>query len=220
MIIFKTIEYKKVIPEKDVDIEVVVVYSGIEQTLSATGYNIRVKECENAARLLLEFAKIKIPSISSSTGDKTPQVKLRDVPEEIFERYKYKLPENLKKRAIHFFTEMDRVRKGAPLWEKGDLENFGRLVTESGRSSIKNYECGSPPLIKIYDILNSTDGVYGARFSGAGFRGSCIGIIKPSEDIREEIKKRIRKYYIKDFPQYEKMFRIKFCKTNKIPSFV
>jgi len=210
----KTVEYKTIIPEKDMDFEVVIVYSGIEKTLSNTGYNIRVKECETAAELLLEMAEIKLPT---SSPENKKQIKLRDVPEEIFERYKDKLPENLKKRATHFFTEMERVRKGATLWEKGDLENFGRLVTESGKSSIENYECGSPALIKIYDVLKSTEGVYGVRFSGAGFRGSCIGIIKPLPEIKEQIKEKIRRYYMESFPQYARDCKITFCRTNRIP---
>ena len=40
---------------------------------------------------------------------------------------------------------------------------FGRLIAESGRSSIEHYECGSRPLIDLYRILIETDGVYGAQ---------------------------------------------------------
>lgn len=32
---------------------------------------------------------------------------------------------------------------GLEAWASGDLEDFGRLVTASGRSSIENYECGN-----------------------------------------------------------------------------
>lgn len=209
----KTMEYKKVVPEKDIGIEVVIIYSGVESPLSATGYNTRVQECETAARLLMELAGERCPSIKGRCA----QVKLRDISEDIFEKYRDKLPDNLRKRATHFFTEMRRVKEGAVLWEKGDIENFGRLVSESGKSSIENYECGSPPLIKIYDILNSIEGVYGVRFSGAGFRGSCIGIIESSEKVRQEIKEKVARYYLADFPQYEKALQITFCQTNKIP---
>ena len=61
------------------------------------------------------------------------------------------------------------------------LETFGRLIAESGRSSIENYECGSKPLIDLYHILIETDGVYGARFSGAGFRGCCVALVNPQK---------------------------------------
>jgi galactokinase len=29
----------------------------------------------------------------------------------------------------------------------------------------------------LYEILISADGVYGARFSGAGFRGCCLALV-------------------------------------------
>ena len=54
---------------------------------------------------------------------------------------------------------------------------FGRLISASGESSIRNYECGCPPLVDLYEILISIDGVYGARFSGAGFRGCCLALV-------------------------------------------
>jgi len=217
-----------------VEFEVAVVYSGIEEPLTNTGYNTRVAECEEAARILLKnvpryssLQETKFPSFvianevkqshrlprrEKARNDKN--IKLRDVPEEVFHKYKNKLSPNLRKRATHFFTEMERVKKGAVLWQKGDLSGFGRLMTESGRSSIENYECGTPALIKIYEILNSISGVYGARFSGAGFRGSCIGLIKPSEDVRDKIRGDIERYYKKEFSQYADKTKIAFCKTN------
>ncbi len=198
--------------DKEVKFEVAVVYSGIEQALSGTGYNKRVAECGEAARLLMEMADKRLPRQKPARNDK--MIKLRDVPEEVFHAHKDNLPENLKKRATHFFTEMERVQKGAALWKKGDLEGFGKLMTESGKSSIENYECGTPALIRIYELLNSIDGVNGARFSGAGFRGSCIGLIKPSEDVRNAVRKKIGEYYKKEFPQYADNCKIAFCATN------
>ncbi|MCS7181402.1 MAG: GHMP kinase, partial [bacterium] len=83
---------------------------------------------------------------------------------------------------------MERVEKGIKLWEEGEIEEFGELIKESGESSIKNYECGAEELIKIYEILNSIKGVYGARFSGAGFRGWCFGFTKNDKEIKNKIK--------------------------------
>ena len=50
-------------------------------------------------------------------------------------------------------------------------------VTQTGESSVHDYQCGSPELITIFDALKRVPGVHGARFSGAGYRGCCIGII-------------------------------------------
>lgn len=32
---------------------------------------------------------------------------------------------------------------GLKAWASGNLDDFGRLVSASGRSSIENYECGN-----------------------------------------------------------------------------
>lgn len=36
---------------------------------------------------------------------------------------------------------------------------------------------GCEPLIQLYEILEKAPGVYGARFSGAGFRGCCVAFV-------------------------------------------
>ena len=202
------------IKDKRLEFEVAVVYSGIEKPITNTDYNKRVAECEEAAGLLMEMAGTTFHLKGSGIKGGGTKVKLRDVPEEVFLTYKNRLPLNLQKRATHFFTETGRVEKGADMWRKGDMEGFGRLVSESGRSSIENYECGSPVLVRIYELLNSIPGVYGARFSGAGFRGSCIGIIQPSEETRSGIEKALKKYYEKEFPMYSKKYKVAFCKTG------
>ena len=74
------------------------------------------------------------------------------------------------RRAAHFFSEMQRVRAGVDCWRRGDLAEFGRLISASGESSIRNYECGCPPLVDLFEILDlHATACSGARFSGAGF---------------------------------------------------
>lgn len=54
--------------------------------------------------------------------------------------------------------------------------------------------------------------VYGARFSGAGYRGCCIGLIDP--DYKEEIRAKVEAEYLKKHPQYKDVYRINFCRTD------
>jgi galactokinase len=196
----KDFSHRLIVPEKKQSFSIAVVYSGIKSALAGTGYNKRVAECRQAAEELLKIAGKKY-------GD---NVKLRDVSEEIYLKYRENLPDTLKKRAAHFFTEINRVRKGVILWQKADLAGFGKLMQESGKSSIENYQCGTPPLIEIYEILNSIPGVYGARFSGAGFRGACIGLIKDTEKTKNEIREEIRNKYLEKFPENKQECRITF----------
>jgi galactokinase/galacturonokinase len=182
--------------------EALVVHSGVTQALVTTGYNRRVAECEEAARGLLEM-----------TGESMPErPRLRHAPRAAFEAYGERLPGPLRRRARHFFEENDRVAEGARAWTAGDLARFGALMNASGRSSIDNYECGSPPLIALYEILRDAEGVYGTRFSGAGFRGACVALIDPAR--REEVEGEVRRRYPERCPEYRGRFSIHACGTD------
>ena len=181
--------------------EIMIVFSGVERSLAGSKFNMRVDECRSAGYALLAF--------SDSEYGKFSETFLRDVPRSIYDEYKDKLPLNWAKRAEHWYTEFERVEKGVKLWEQGDLEGFGKLIFESGNSSIYNYETGSPELKAIYDIMTQTEGIYGGRFSGAGFKGCCMSLINPEH--KEEIAKKIKDEYLKQFPQYKESFMIEFC---------
>jgi galacturonokinase len=79
----------------------IVADSGVSRELTRSGFNVRVEECRQAASLLKAGAGI-----------------LSDVPRELFDAKKSTLPENLRKRAEHFFGEVERVREGAEAWSK------------------------------------------------------------------------------------------------------
>ena len=103
------------------------------------------------------------------------------------------------------------MQKGAEAWKNGDIEAFGALSFESGHSSIYKYETGSDELKKLYEIMLDTQGIYGGRFSGAGFKGCCMALVNP--EFKEEITYKITKEYLKEFPNLEKGFSIRFCNT-------
>jgi galactokinase len=182
--------------------EIVVAYSGLVRSLGHTDYNNRVHECQEAARLLLGWAGLP----SSGT------IRLRDVPEPVYEQFKDQLPPPLDRRARHFFTEVQRVRDGIQAWSTGDLHEMGRLINASGASSVYDYESGCPHLITLYDILRDCPGVYGARFSGAGFRGSCIGLVDPAA--RKEIRAAIDSSYPDEHPDVADAYSVHFCGTG------
>ncbi len=184
--------------------EVVVVYSGLSKALIKTDYNNRVDECKVTAWLLQEL----------SGGIKAPlkDTRLRDISKDTFKTYEGCIPGRFARRAEHFFSENERVLKGVEAWKNGDIEAFGRLIFESGESSIQNYECGCPELISIFNILRECPGVYGARFSGAGYRGCCIGLVDPA--YKEEIKKQIDMQYPYKHPEFKDSYMVYFSKTD------
>ena len=129
----------------------------------------------------------------------------------IFEKYKHLLPENWRKRATHWYTEYQRVEKGAEAWRNGDIEEFGRLSFESGLSSINEWETGSPELKTLYEIMTRCEGIYGGRFSGAGFKGCCMALINP--DFEESIIKYVSEEYLKAFPELEGKYSVHICES-------
>ncbi len=181
--------------------EIAVFFSGVERTLVGSKFNMRVDECRSAAYALKAYAGIEY--------GKFGETYLRDVPREVFEEYKQRLPETWRKRAEHWYTEFDRVVVGAEAWRRGDIEEFGRLSFASGASSIQNWETGSAELIALYEIMKQTDGIYGGRFSGAGFKGCCMALIDPA--YRESIAETVTRRYIKQFPALEGKYSVHFC---------
>jgi galactokinase/galacturonokinase len=153
----------------------IVAYSGLSRELTKSGYNVRVAECHEAALLLKDGAKI-----------------LSEVPREVFEARKMSLPENLRKRAEHFYTEVERVQQGARAWKESNFELFGQLMNQSCESSRKNYESGIDILFELHELASQTDGVYGSRFSGGGYGGCVVALAEPelAESACNEIAER------------------------------
>jgi galactokinase/galacturonokinase len=178
---------------------ILVVYSGVTHALVGTDYNNRVAQCREAAAALLEFGGQSVPE----------NVRLRHVAPELFEQYGERLDEPLRRRARHYFGEMMRVQEGINAWREGDLHHMGNLVNASGESSVKWYECGSPELKTLYEILRETPGVYGTRFSGAGFRGNCIALIDPTQG--EAIAEAVHRRYPSAHPNVAERYNIHFC---------
>ncbi len=166
-------------------------------------YNLRQDECKAAAYALMGYAGMDYGTFADA--------RLRSVPVEVFEAYKYRLPELWRRRAEHYYSEFARAEAGAELWRKGDLEGYGQLVFASGKSSIENYECGCDELKKLYEIMVNTKGIYGGRFSGAGFKGCCMALIDPK--YAEEIEAKVTAEYLKAFPALEGKYSFHLCES-------
>ena len=191
-------------PSKMKPYSIAIFFSGIERTLAGSKFNMRVDEVRSAAYALKAYAGMEY--------GKFKETYLRDVPLDVFEQYKDRLPDNWRKRAEHWYSEQERVERGAEAWRQGDLDEYGQLSFESGRSSIENWETGSPELKKLYEIMTETEGIYGGRFSGAGFKGCCMALINP--DYEEAIKEKVTREYLKAFPQLEGKFSVHFCHSE------
>ncbi len=181
--------------------KIAIFFSGIQRTLAGSKFNMRVDECRSAAYALKAYAGMEYGKFN--------ETHLREVPYEVYLQYKDRLPENFAKRAEHWYTEYARVQQGADAWRRGDLETYGKLSFESGRSSIYSWETGSPELKALYEIMTRTDGIYGGRFSGAGFKGCCMALIDPA--FEESITRQVTEGYLKQFPELEGKYSVHMC---------
>jgi galactokinase/galacturonokinase len=183
--------------------KIAIFFSGIERTLAGSKYNMRVDECKSAAYALKAYAGIEY--------GKFGETYLRDVPYDAFLTYRDRLPEPFRMRADHWYSEMERVERGALAWRNGDIEEFGKLSFESGRSSIEKYQTGSPELKTLYEIMTRTEGIYGGRFSGAGFKGCCMALYDPAYE--ERIVREVSAAYLKEFPSLEGKYSAHICES-------
>ena len=183
--------------------KIAVFFSGLERSLASSKFNMRVDECRSAAYALLAY--------SGADYGKFADANLRDVPRSVYDEFKQLLPETWRRRAEHWYTEFDRVEKGAEAWRRGDIAEFGKLSFESGYSSIYSWETGSPELKALYEIMTHTDGIWGGRFSGAGFKGCCMALIDPSYE--EQIAEQVTKEYLARFPELQGKFSVHMCES-------
>lgn len=184
--------------------EIGIFFSGLTRSLVNSDYNLRVYECKTAAWNMLAYQDQPL-----RTFDKTF---LRDIPRETFDNTRDMMPLRFARRAEHFYSEYRRVRQGITAWESGNLQLFGKLSFDSCESSIHNYECGSPELISIYNIMRPLRGVYGGRFSGAGFKGAVIALVDPS--CKEYIERELSDQYLKEYPEYRETFKVFWVKPD------
>ena len=188
-------------PDNMKPFKIAIFFSGVERTLAGSAFNMRVDECRSAAYAL--------KALSGMEYGKFEETNLRDVPRAVYEEYKDRLPSTWRRRAEHWYTECDRVERGALAFSRGDIEEFGRLSFESGYSSINNWETGSDELKTLYEIMARTEGIYGGRFSGAGFKGCCMAIINP--DYIDSIKTTVEREYLKAFPHLAGKYSAYIC---------
>jgi galactokinase len=137
------------------DWRLVVLDSGERHQLANSGYNQRRAECAQACRLL---------GVDS----------LRDAELRAVER----LPEPLRRRALHVIEENQRVLQSVIALRAADLDAVGLLLNASHQSLRDNYEVSTPAVEAAVQRLRNA-GASGARLIGGGFGGSVLGLFAP-----------------------------------------
>lgn len=144
-------------------ISIVACDTGVKRELASSEYNKRREECQLGVKEL----SLVLPKIRA----------LRDVKLSAFLEHENLLNVTIRKRCRHVIDENWRALEAAADLKRNDLGDFGKLMYQSHLSLKNNYEVSSDELDAIVDIAASTDGMIGARMTGAGFGGSVVCLV-------------------------------------------
>ncbi len=137
------------------------VHCGVERRLAGSEYAVRRRSCQQAEALIGPLRDATLADVDAI-----------DDPE-------------VRRRARHVVTEIDRVRHAVDALRTGDLPGFGELMVASHRSLRDDFDVSIPELDALQERLCQIDGVYGARLTGAGFGGCVVAIA--DADVPDEL---------------------------------
>jgi galactokinase len=106
-------------------------------------------------------------------------------------------------------------------------ENWGALCTGCDLRFIENPQTrvrysrahfrfasgglGCPEMIYLFGLMRETPGIYGGRFSRAGFKGCCMVLSDPAR--RDEIIQNVSTKYLAKFPEIDGRYSAHVCHT-------
>jgi galactokinase len=159
--------------------KIVIANTNKKRGLADSKYNERRSECEDALAKIQKVKNIKA---------------LGELTEEEFEEVKDCIGDPIKiKRAKHAVYENRRTLKAVKALEENDLTLFGKLMNASHVSLRDDYEVTGIELDTLVALAWETEGVIGARMTGAGFGGCTVNIIK--EDCIDAFIEKVKKAY-------------------------
>jgi galactokinase len=143
-------------------VRVVVLDTGTRRELTASDYNLRRTECEDAAQ---GFGVRSLRDLSMQD--------LNDPPTE--------MSEIARNRARHVVEESQRTLDAAQAIAEGDVDQLGRLITQSHVSLRDGFDVSSDALNAMVDAALASPGCLGARMTGAGFAGCAIALVREND---------------------------------------
>jgi len=158
----RSLEYRLLhLPEH---VRLVICNSMVRHSVAAGEYNQRRAECEEGVRILATL----LPGVKA----------LRDVSPSDLSAFGHELRPTVERRCRHVIGENDRVVRAANALERGNLEEFGRLMQQSHQSLRDDFEVSCHELDLLVDLASGIDGVYGARMTGGGFGGCTVNLVR------------------------------------------
>ncbi len=143
----------------------VIVHSGITRKLTDGRYKDRRLECEEAKR------QMRVEALCTMCDAEFARLE--------------GLPDILKRRARHAYTEHHRVLNAVKALKSGDMSWFGRLMQESHASYRGDFEASTPEIDSLVEGA-IRHGAVGARLTGGGFGGCVVACVEKSQRLAFE----------------------------------
>lgn len=145
------------------------------------GYSLVISDCNKPHSLTESRYNERREETLSALGilqKKLDVACLAEVSLSQFSRYKYLLPQVLRRRTAHVVNECQRVKVAAQALKVGNIELLGRLLNLS-HASLKNlYETTGAEPDALVEAAQSHPACIGSRLTGGGFGGSTISLVK------------------------------------------
>lgn len=174
----RTLEYEYV-PFNFKGIKILLLNTNVKHSLASSEYNNRRNECMQA----VQWIAVNIADV----------VSLRNVTEEMLDKYVLPKSELIDKRARFVVQEINRLQKGCEDLQQGNIAALGQkmFATHDGLSNMYSVSCKE--LDWLVNAVRNNENVLGSRMMGGGFGGCTISLVK--EGYIDELIKKIEPAY-------------------------
>lgn len=174
--------------------------SNVKHSLVSSAYNKRREDCE----LGIATVKKNFPEVQSFRECTTAHLlAIKDqIDDEVFVRCHYVI------------KEISRVIQACTALDNGNIEALGQLLFETHDGLSKEFEVSCEELDFLVDFAKKETAIVGSRLMGGGFGGCTINLVKKGHE--EEIKKKIKELYYKQFQIELKNYDVKISNGTTI----
>ena len=152
------------VPVKLEGIKVVVSNTHSLHHLDSGAYNDRVRQCQLAVQQISAVRPIK---------------NLAELSQADFEQVEHAITDEVAhRRARHVVGEVQRTKDAVEALQQGDIELFGKLMTQSHISLRDDYEVTGLQLDSLAEAAWKVEGVLGSRMTGGGFGGCTVSLVR------------------------------------------
>ena len=152
------------VPVKLEGIKVVISNTHSPHHLDSGAYNDRVRQCQLAVQQISTVRPIK---------------NLAELTQADFEQVEHAITDEVAhRRARHVVGEVQRTKDAVEALQQGNIELFGKLMTQSHISLRDDYEVTGPQLDALAEAAWKVEGVLGSRMTGGGFGGCTVSLVR------------------------------------------